>query len=289
MPLDELLRGIWRLGWWVFLLSLAIFGAGAATIVLWPRSYVAQAVVAPLETTGIATSTMLAVAPLLQGGLLDNRPGGNFAVYLDAIRSPEATAMLVRDTSLMDHLTELRAAGPIGALRRHFDLRIAADLDDAQDWLERHLSLTQSVATVTFTLELSHRDRDAAVDMLQRLHAFGEAKVRRDLTEMTRRRIAAIETRLRQENDLYLRNALYDQLATHQRFSLVLGVDESVAGRLVSAPMVELKPSIPNRPLLLLLLFLVAPMTALIAAAALVLLRPPPRRARAALFPAEAD
>ena len=73
---------------------------------------------APAETTGIAASALLSPAPLLGGGgLLDTRPGGNFAVYLDALRAPEAAAMLARDTGLLAFLTARRAAGPPGAAR----------------------------------------------------------------------------------------------------------------------------------------------------------------------------
>lgn len=264
MPLEEVLRGVLERRWRVALAALLVFALGAALILSWPRSYVAQAVVAPAETTGIATSTLLSPVPILPGGLLDTRSSGNFAVYLDALRSPEAAAMLARETGLLDHLTALRGAGPLGALRRTLGLRIQADLDDAQAWLERQLGVTQGVATVTFTLTLAHRDREAALDALVRLHALAEAKVRADLAGMARRRIAAIEARLATERDLYLRNALYDLLGQQQRAALVVAADEAVAARLVSAPMVEIRPSLPNRPLLLALLAVAAPLLALV-------------------------
>src|SRR5690242_14820296 len=137
MPLDELLRGVWRRRWRVAFGAVLLVALGTAAILTWPRSYVAQAVVAPAETTSMATSSLISPVPLLSGGLLDPRPGGNFAIYLDALRSPEAAAMLARETGLLAYLTALRAAGPMGAVRRALGFRIEADLDDAQDWLER--------------------------------------------------------------------------------------------------------------------------------------------------------
>jgi hypothetical protein len=112
MPLDLLLQGIWERRRRILLVALLLYGAAAATVFALPRRYVAQAVVAPAETTGIATSSLLSPVPLLGGGLLDDRTSGNFAVYLDSLRSPEAAAMLARDTGLLAHLTERRGAGP---------------------------------------------------------------------------------------------------------------------------------------------------------------------------------
>ena len=263
MPLEDLLRALWRRRWRVALLAALLFALGAAPVLLWPRSFVAQAVVAPAETTGIAASALLSPAPLLgTGALLDTRPGGNFAVYLDALRAPEAAAMLARDTGLLAFLGARRAAGPLGALRRALGLRIEADTDDALAWLERGLAATQGVATVTFTLSLAHPDRGAALDALRRLHAHAEAKVRADIGGVASRRIAAIEARLAVERDVYVRNQLYDLLGQQQRAALVVAADEAVAARLVSAPAVELRPSVPNRPLLLALLAVAAPMAA---------------------------
>ena len=263
MPLEDLLRALWRRRWRVALLAALLFALGAAPVLLWPRSFVAQAVVAPAETTGIAASALLSPAPLLgTGALLDTRPGGNFAVYLDALRAPEAAAMLARDTGLLAFLGARRAAGPHGALRRALGLRIEADADDALAWLERGLAATQGVATVTFTLSLAHPDRGAALDALRRLHAHAEAKVRADIGGVAARRIAAIEARLAAERDVYVRSQLYDLLGQQQRAALVVAADEAVAARLVSAPTVELRPSVPNRPLLLALLAVAAPMAA---------------------------
>lgn len=278
MPLGQLMRGVWEWRWRVALAALLLYASLAALLVQLPRRYVAQAVVAPAETTGIATSALLAPMPMMAGGLLDDRLAGNFAVYLDALRSPEAAAMLARETELLAYLTGLRGEGASGWLRRTFGLRLEAGLDDALEWLERSLAATQNIATVTMTLTLAHRDREAAVEALRRLHALAEAKVRADLAELARRRIGAIEARLATERDLFLRNALYELLGQQQRSALVVAADEAVAARLVSAPMVGLRPPLPNRPLLLLLLAPAAPMAVLAGAAALVLLRAVRRR-----------
>ncbi len=272
MPLEAVLEGIWIWRWRVALAAVLLYLGGAGVILALPRSHQARAVVAPAETTGIATSTLLAPVPVVGGGLLDTRPNGNFAVYLDALRSPEAAAMLARDTPLLDHLTARRATGPLGALRRTLGLRILADGDDALAWLERTLGATQGVATVTFTLSLAHPDRDAALDALERLHAFAEAKVRADIADLARRRILAIEARLGSEPDMFLRSVLYDLLGQQQRVALVAAADEAVAARLVSAPVVGIRPVLPNRSLLLVLLAVAAPLAALGGAFGLALL-----------------
>lgn len=288
MPMEELLAGIWARRLRVVLAALLLFVAGAAAILAWPRSYVAEAVVAPAETTGIATSTLLSPAPSV-GGLLDPRPTGNFAVYLGALRSAEAAAMLAAETDLLAHLTARRAASPGGDIRALLGLRIEADLDDLRGWLERNLAVTQTLGAVTWTLALAHPDREAALVALRRLHGFAEAKVRADLEELARRRVTALEARLHREPDLYIRQSLYELLAQSQRAGVVAAADEAVAARLVSAPSVGLRPVLPNRPLLLLLLAVAAPLAALALVAAGVLLRAG-RRAplpRALLEPAE--
>jgi hypothetical protein len=273
VALDALLRVLWRRRWRLLLLALLLFALGAAPVLLWPRAYQAEALVAPAETTGIAASSLLSPVPLLgSGAILDTRPGGNFAVYLDALRAPEAAAMLVRDTGLLAFLTERRAQGPLGSLRRALALRIEADIDDAQTWLERNLAVTQGVATVTFSVSLTHPDRLAALDALRRLHAHAEAKVRADIAGVASRRIAAIGARLAAEPDLYVRNHLYDLLGQQQRAAMVAAADEAVAARLVSAPVVELRPSVPNRPLLLAVLAVLAPAAALVLGASAALL-----------------
>jgi hypothetical protein len=270
MPIEELLAGIWARRLRVVLVAALFLVAGAAVILTWPRHFVAEAVVAPAETTGIATSTLL--APTLQmGGLLDQRPIGNFAIYLGALRSAEAASMLAAETALLAHLDDRRAAFPGGEIRQLLGAGRAADLDDIRGWLERNLAVTQTLGAVTWTIALAHPDRDAALDALRRLHAFAEAKVRADLEQMARRRVAALEGRLAREPDLYIRQSLYELLAASQRAGVVATADEAVAARLVSAPSVGIRPSLPNRPLLLLLLLVAAPMAALALVAAGVL------------------
>ena len=287
MPLEDLLRRLWLARLRVILLTALFIALGGTAILAWPRSYVAEAVVAPAETTGIATSALLSPAPMLSS-MFDPRPTGNFAIYLGALRSAEAAALLEAETGLLADLTGRRAAPPLGDLRRALGLRIEADSDDLRDWLERNLAVTQGLGAVTWTLSLPHRDRAMALDALRRAHAFAEAKVRADLAEMSRRRIAALEARLAREPDLYIRQSLYELLAQHQRAGVVVAADEVVAARLVQAPMVELRPSLPNRPLLLLLLLVAAPLAAVALVAAGVLLRSvAPRVPYGRLEPAE--
>jgi hypothetical protein len=275
MALEALLREVWRQRLGILACCAVLYGLAATLVWNWPRSYVAAAIVAPSETTGIATSSLLTPSPFLQPSLLDQRPGGNFAVYLAALRAPEAAAVLARETQLLAQIEERRAALPLGPIRRLLGLRLQADTDDALSFLERNFAATPSLTSVTWTLELVHRDRDSALDMLQRLHAQAEARVRETLAELAGRRIAALEARLRVEPDLFLRNSLYDLLAQQQRAALVVAADEAAAARLVSVPMVEIRPSVPNRPLLLLLLAIVIPGAVLLAVICHVLLRPP--------------
>lgn len=276
MSLPLLLRTLW--GWRGRMLAalLAVWACGAALVLLAPRAHVAQAVVAPAETTSFAVSSLLSPSPFAPGGLLDTRPTGNFAVYLGALRSPEAATLLARETPFLAALTERREGGVGGALRGVLGTARAADADDVLDWLTRNLSVTQSLASVTWTIEIAHADPALALDMLRRLHAFAEAKVRADLAEQAARRVAALERRLARESDIFLRNSLYELLAQQQRAGLVVAADEAVAARLVSAPMVEARPSLPNRRLLLGLLALAGPLAVLLAAAGLALLRHDP-------------
>jgi hypothetical protein len=275
MTLAELLRALWSRRWRIALAVSLLYAACAALVLLWPRSFVATAIVAPAETTGIATSTFLTPAPLLPNALLDNRPSGNFAVYLAAIRSPEAAGMLARETAILADLTERRDAWPLGPLRRLLGLRVLADADDVLAFLEQQVAATASLASVTWTVELVHRDRGLALEMLRRLHALGEQRVRDGLAELTSRRIFALEARLAAEPDLFLRSTLHELLAQQQRAALVVAADEAVAARLVSVPVVELRASVPNRPLLLVLLLVAVPGAVLLLFAAAALLRGP--------------
>ncbi len=269
MPLDLLALRLWHRRAAIALMAAALFAAGATAILTWPRAYVAATILAPAETNGIATSQILSPAPLLGGGLLDSRPSGNFAVYLATLRSTDAAAMLLRETALADSLATQRRAGLIGRARAAAGIDRAVTLDDAVAWLRRNLSVTPAQQVVTWTLEVAHPDRDLALDILRRLHAFAEARIRDDLRATVDRRLALLGERLTAERDVYQRQALYDLVAQQQRFALVLAADEAVAGRLVSPPSVEVEPSLPNRPLLLMLL---AP-ASLLAALALAALR----------------
>ncbi len=272
MSLESLIFEVWRWRGRVLLAIIMLYAALAALVWTWPRSFVAQMVVAPAESTAMATSSLLTPVPLLQPALLDSRPGGNFGVYLGAIRSMEAARMLAAQTPILAQMSERRAAGGMGLIRRTFDLRIAADADDLQSFLENALSPTQDGGTVTWTIELPWRDRDLALDMLRRLHGFAEAKVREDLAGMAQRRVALLAARIATERDSFSRNTMYDLLAQHERAALVMMADEAVAARMVSAPMVELRASVPNRPLLLVLLAVAVPMFCLMLAGCAVLL-----------------
>jgi uncharacterized protein involved in exopolysaccharide biosynthesis len=273
MGLDELLRGLWRWRWRLALAAMLAYAALATIVWSWPRSYVATLIVAPAETTGIATSALLTPAPFLQPSLLDQRPGGNFAVYLAALRTPEVAAVLARDTPILAALTERRTAPPLGALREALGLRVQADLDDVVAFLERRLAATPSLASVTWTVEVVHRDRVLALAVLERAHHAAEARVRETLSELAARRIAALEARLRVEPDLFLRQTLHELLAQQQRAALVVSADEAAAARLVSHPAAELRPSVPNRPLLLALLMVATGLAVGLIGAALLLLR----------------
>lgn len=273
MPLPLLLAGLWRWRWRLLGVMAVLWTGGVALVLAMPRAHVAQALVAPAETTSFAVSSLLSPSPFAPAGLLDTRPSGNFAVYLGALRSPEAAVMLARDTAIAAALTQRRRAGAGGALRAMLGADRDADADDVLDWLTRNLAVTQSLASVTWTIEIAQEDPALALAMLRRLHAFAEAKVRADLAEQAGRRVAALERRIARENDVFLRNSLYELLAQQQRAGLVVAADEVVAARLVSAPMVEARPSLPNRPLLIALLAVAVPMAVLLGGAALLLLR----------------
>jgi hypothetical protein len=271
--LDDVLRGLWRWRGRILLLGSCTYGLLAALVWLWPQSHVARLVVAPAETTGIATSALLTPAPFLQPSLLDQRPGGNFAVYLAALRTPETAHAVATETAILDDLTARRAAPPLGVVRAWLGLRMVADVDDVQVYVERNLATTPSLTSVTWTLDLVHRDRDLALLMLERIHIAAEARVRETLAELAARRILALEARLRTEQDLFLRNTLHELLAQQQRAALVVAADEAAAARLISPAAAALRPSVPNRPLLLALLAVAVALAGLLLATAALLLR----------------
>jgi hypothetical protein len=275
MPLDALLRGLWAMRLVLVAAALALLLAGSSLILAWPRAYLAQAVVAPAETTGLAAGTLIAPSPLGQpGALLDTRPTGNFAVYLAALRSPEAAALLARETELPRLLREAGNGGALASLRRVAGLALPEPGPDAAaEWLSRNLAVTQGLGSVTWTLSLPAPEREMAVALLARLHAFAEAKVRADIADLAARRVAALEARIAGERDMFLRQPMFDLLAQHQRALVIMASDEAVAARLVSAPGAPFEPSLPNRGLLLMLLAIAAPLATLLGAACLVLAR----------------
>ena len=273
MPLPLLLMGLWAWRAKLALILLLLWVGGAAAILLWPRGHVARAQVAPAETTSFAISALLSPqAPGLGQGL-DARPGGNFAIYLAALRSPEAARMLTTETALLQEMERTRQDSPLWPLRVLLGLTRALDADDVLAWLERYFAVTQNLGAITWSLELTHADPALALQALVTLHQYAEAKVRADLADQAARRVAALEARLQGESDVFLRNSLYDLLAQQQRAGLVVAADEAVAARLIAAPMVEARASRPNRPLLLGLWLLVVPFAVLMAAAGLLLMR----------------
>jgi hypothetical protein len=273
MPLPLLLMGLWAWRARLALILLLLWVGGAAAILLWPRGHVARAQVAPAETTSFAISALLSTHPLSLGQGLDTRPGGNFAVYLAALRSPEAARMLTTETALLQVMERTRQDSPLAGLRTSLSLNRALDADDVLAWLERYLSVSQNLGSITWNLELTHSDPALALQALISLHRFAEAKVRADLADQAARRVAALEARLSGESDVFLRNSLYDLLAQQQRAGLVVAADEAVAARLIAAPMVEARASRPNRSLLLPLWLMVVPLTVLMGAAGLLLMQ----------------
>ncbi|MCA3381008.1 MAG: hypothetical protein INF65_14515 [Roseomonas sp.] len=273
MPLPLLLMGLWAWRAKLALILLLLWVGGAAAILLWPRGHVARAQVAPAETTAFAISSLLSAHPLALGQGLDTRPGGNFAVYLAALRSPDAARMLTTETALLQAMERNRRDSTLWSLLVSFGLTRALDADDVLAWMERHVAVTQNLGSITWTLELTHADPALALQALISLHRFAEAKVRADLADQAARRVAALQARLQGESDVFLRNNLYDLLAQQQRAGLVVAADEAVAARLIAAPMVEARASRPNRPLLLGLWLLVVPLAVLMAAAGLLLMR----------------
>jgi hypothetical protein len=273
MPLPMLLFGLWAWRARLLLILLLLWLGGAAVILLWPRGHVARAQVAPAETTSFAVSALLSPQAPGVGQGLDTRPGGNFAVYLAALRSPEAARVLTTETGLLQAMEQARQASPLWAFRVALGLNRALDADDVLAWLEHYFALNQNLGSITWSLELTHPNPALALQSLLSLHRFAEAKVRADLADQAARRVAALEARLAGESDVFLRNSLYDLLAQQQRAGLVVAADEAVAARLIAAPMVEARASRPNRPLLLGLWLLAVPLSVFMAAAGVLLMR----------------
>ena len=273
MPLPLLLMGLWAWRARLALILLLLWVGGATAILLWPRGHVARAQVAPAETTAFAISALLAPQALSQSQAQDTRPSGNFAIYLAALRSPEAARMLTTETTLLQAMERQRQASTLAVLRAWLGFNRALDADDVLAWLERYLSVSQNLGSITWALELTHADPALALHALNSLHRFAEAKVRADLAYQAARRVTALEARLQGESDVFLRNSLYDLLAQQQRAGLVVAADEAVAARLIAAPMVEARASRPNRSLLLPLWLMVVPLAVLMGAAGLLLIQ----------------
>lgn len=275
MPLDHLLRRIWGWRWRLALVAGLMWLVLGSLVWNWPRGFVADAIIAPAESTSMAASALVAPSPVAIPRLFDQRPGGNFGVYLGALRSAEAAADLASHTPIIADMTARRAEGLMGALRGWLGLRIQADADDVRGLLERRLAITQAAGSLTWTLALTWPDRDLGLAMLRRLHAFAEAKVREDLAAVTESRIGALRAAASAERDNFQRNALFELLAQQQRAALIVMADGAIAVRLVQAPTVELRASVPNRPLLLILLVVGCTAFCGMAAVTIALLFPP--------------
>ncbi len=251
MTSDALLAGLWRHRVGVLLGALALWLAALGVLLLVPRAYVAQAVVAPTETTGIAASSLLSPLPQFGAGLIEQRPSGNFAVYLGALRGREAALVLRRDTALAQRLAADRAESPLTSALALVGFGNAEVLDDdLMAWLRRNTGATQSPASPLWTVEARHPDPTIALAVLTALHGAAEARVREEMQAMVARRLALLTERAAREPDLGVRQALYGLIAEAHRHAAVLAADPAVAARIVSAPSVEDRPSVPNRTLL---------------------------------------
>lgn len=251
MTSDALLTGLWRYRVGVVAGALALWLAAVGLILLVPRTHVAQAVVAPAETTGIAASTLLSPLPQLGAGLIEQRPSGNFAVYLGALRGREAATVLRRDTDLAERLAAERAENALSGVLGILGFGAGELLDDdLMAWLRRNTTATQSPASVLWTIEARHPDPALALAVLTALHEAAETRVREEMQAMVARRLAFLTERAAREPDLGVRQALYGLIAEAHRHEAVLAADPAVAARIVSAPAVEDRPSVPNRMLL---------------------------------------
>lgn len=284
MTSDALLAGLWRQRLGVLAGALALWFAAMGGLLLVPRAHVARAVVAPAETTGIAASSLLSPLPLVGSGLLDQRPAGNFAVYLGALRAREAAAVLRRETDLARRLAADRAEGAAARLLAALGLAGPEVLDDdLMGWIARNTSATQSPASVVWIIEARHPDPALALAVLKSLHAAAEARVREEMQAMVARRLAFLTERAAREPDIAARQSLYGLIAETHRHEAVLASDPAVAARIVSAPAVEDRPSVPNRMLLAALAAPAAALASLGFWAVLLLAR---RRARTGREPA---
>ncbi len=229
-------------------MTLSLWAVFVAIIVLVPQSYRAQALIVPAETTGIAASSLLAPLASVSPPLLDQKPSGNFAVYLGALRAREMAIAVRRETWLEAALEVEKSQSWTQKILRLFGFtpRLFDD-DEILSWLENNSSATPLPNSIIWRLEVRHRDPALALAILQTLHATAEARVRDEMAAMVARRISWLSERATSEQDQIIRNTLYDMLGQAYRHSLILAADNAVAARIVSAPSVEDRPSIPNR------------------------------------------
>lgn len=213
-----------------------------------PQSYRAQALVVPAETTGIAASSLLTPLAPIYSSVLDSKPTGNFAVYLGALRAREMASALRSQTSLPEVLQLESLLTSIKRLIPSLEIGAeAVDDDEIMRWLEANTSATPQPNSIIWQIEVRHRDPTLALSVLKTVHATAEARVRDEMASMVARRIAWLQDRAASETDQAIRTTLYEMLAQAYRHSAILAADDAVAARIVSAPAVEDRPSVPNR------------------------------------------
>lgn len=232
----------------ILLTALILWFIACAVISAIPRSYKAQATVSPAETTGIAISSLLSPAPFSVQNILDQKPTGNFSVYLASLRSREAAHVLLYNTRLPQTLLEDRTKNPLSRLIGEFKLRDSQlDEDLLLAWLERNVSVTQHPSNAIWTIEVLHQDQGVALEILKVIHETAERRVREEMENMIQRRVAWLTNRVSVETDTIVRNTLYELIGQTQRHAAIVASDTAIAARLVSAPAVESQPSVPNR------------------------------------------
>lgn len=222
-----------------------------------PISFRARALIVPAETTGIAVSNLLSPIQIMSPSLLEAKPSGNFAVYLSALRSREIIRVLRQETVLADVLAEEAKTSLLGKLVKFLKFsENTIDDDKILEWLEQNTSATSLPNSIVWMIEVRHTDPLLALSVLRTLHAAAEARVRDEVTAMLSRRISWLMERAASEPDATVRIVLHELAAQAHRHLAILSSDGSVAARLVSAPAVEDRPTVPNRPFLAVLAFI---------------------------------
>ncbi|MDW8445619.1 MAG: hypothetical protein RML45_16260 [Acetobacteraceae bacterium] len=252
--LVTLLLSRWRA---CLLTALGLWTCSCFLIGLVPTSFRARAIIVPAETTGIAVSNLLSPIQIMSPSLLEAKPSGNFAVYLSALRSREIIRVLRQETALADILAEEAKTSLLGKLRKLLKLsENTIDDDKILEWLEHNTSATSHTNSIVWMIEVRHKDPLLALSVLRTLHAAAEARVRDEITAMLSRRISWLAERAATEPDATVRTALHELAAQAHRHLAILASDGSVAARLVSAPAVDDRPTVPNRPFLAVLAFI---------------------------------